>query len=166
MTDVAPSRCSPELATAGLATVGLLDCHPVRDAAELASHFAVRRAVFVREQALFADDRDTHDDDPATVHVLGRVAGVCAGTVRLYVTHGTTWKGDRLSVLPEHRHAGLGGPLVRLAVSTAAARGGTRMDAMVQAGNTTFFIGLGWTPVGGVVEHVGVAHQAMTIALG
>ena len=155
MTDVAPYPCSPDLR----------DCRAVTGPAELAVHHAVRRAVFVEEQALFVDDRDGYDDDPLTVHLLGWVADQPAGAVRLYPTGGTRWKGDRLAVLPEHRRARLGGPLVRLAVSTAAALGGTRMDALVQAVNTAFFRQLGWTPVGGVIEHVGVPHQAMTIAL-
>ena len=158
MTDVAPSPFSP--------APEHLDCHPVTGSVELAAHHAVRRAVFVDEQALFVDDRDEHDRDPSTVHLLGLVDGEPAGTVRLYPAGGTRWKGDRLAVLRAHRRAGLGGPLVRLAVWTATARGGTRMDAMVQAVNASFFVDLGWTPVGGEVEHVGVPHQAMTIALG
>lgn len=144
-------------------------CRPVAGAAELAQHHAVRRAVFVHEQGLFdRDDHDRHDDGPSTVHVLGLVDGVVAGTVRLYPLHplaGGVWKGDRLAVLPAQRHAGIGGPLVRFAVATAAALGGRRMDALVQAVNTGFFSQLGWAPVGGPVEHLGVPHQAMTIAL-
>ena len=158
MTDAAPSRCSP--------APDLLDCRPVTGPAELAVHHAVRRAVFVEEQGLFVDDRDLHDVDPLTVHLLGRVDGEPAGTVRLYPVSATVWKGDRLAVLPPYRRSGLGGPLVRLAVATAAARGGTTMDALVQAANTDFFVALGWRPVGDVVDHVGVPHRAMTIPLG
>lgn len=138
-------------------------CRPVAGTAELAQHHALRRAVFVQEQGLFdRDDRDARDDEPTTVHVLGLVDGVVAGTVRLYPLAGGVWKGDRLAVLPSQRHAGIGGPLVRFAVSTAAALGGRRMDALVQAVNTGFFVQLGWTPVGGAVEHLGLPHQAMT----
>lgn len=143
----------------------LLGCRPVRGAAELAEHHRIRRVVFVDEQGLFAgDDRDSRDDDPATVHVVGLVDGVPAGTVRLYPLGGTLWKGDRLAVLRAHRHSGIGGPLVRFAVATAAQRGGHRMDATVQAVNTDFFLGLGWTCVGGPADHLGVPHQSMTIA--
>src|SRR5580700_7043184 len=71
-------------------------------------------------------DRDAHDDDPATVHVVGLADGVICGTVRLYPLAGTPgrWKGDRLAVLDGHRHQGLGAPLVRFAVATAGRRGG------------------------------------------
>lgn len=168
MTDVLPSR-SPSADTRV--------CRPVEDAAELMLHHRIRRLVFVEEQGLFdRDDRDDSDDDPRTVHVLGLVEGVAAGTVRLYPLdhplepgdapgHRALWKGDRLAVLPDQRHSGIGGPLVRFAVATAAARGGSRMDAMVQAVNTRFFVSLGWTAVGGPFEHLGVPHQSMTIAL-
>lgn len=159
MKAVLPSRCSPSEA---------LRCRPVDSADEMTAHHRIRRAVFVSEQGLFAcDDRDTHDDEPRTVHVLGFVDDVAAGTVRLYplgVT-GEVWKGDRLAVLPGHRRSGIGGPLVRLAVATAAQRGGARMDATVQAGNTAFFLGLGWSCDGDVVDHLGVPHQLMWISL-
>ena len=164
MTVVLPSRCSsaPE--------APWLQCRPVRGAAELAAHHAIRRAVFVTEQALFTDDRDDRDDDPATVHLLGFVSGRPAGAVRLYplgrdpLGRGT-WKGDRLAVLPAHRRSGIGGPLVGLAVSSAGQRGGSHMVASVQAVNTAFFVSLGWAPVGGPFDLLGLPHQQMTIPL-
>ncbi len=166
MTVVLPSRCSsPPEAPALL-------CRPVLGPADLAEHHRIRHEVFVAEQALFApDDRDPHDDDPATVHVLGLVHGRPAGTVRLYplgldpLTGDGLWKGDRLAVRREHRRAGIGAPLVRLAVATAARRGGTRMVASVQAVNTRFFQRLGWTPVDGPFDLLGCPHQQMTIPL-
>lgn len=161
MRDAVRSRSPwPEAATA-------LHCRPVEGADELAVHHAVRAAVFVDEQALFAgDDRDASDDDPATVHVLGFVGGVPAGTVRLHPLGGGLWKGDRLAVLPRHRRSGIGRPLVRFAVATAGQRGGRRMDAQVQAANVAFFRALGWTAVGDPHDHLGLPHQRMTIPLG
>jgi putative N-acetyltransferase (TIGR04045 family) len=159
VTDVDLSRSSPTAEET-------LACRPVRGPVELAAHHEIRRAVFVAEQGLFAgDDRDEHDEDPATVHVLGFVHGEPAGTVRLYPLGGTLWKGDRLAVLPEHRRSHIGGPLVRLAVTLAGERGGSRMDAQVQAPNVRFFMHLGWSPVGEPADHVGVLHQRMTIPL-
>ena len=159
MTDVLPSRCSPELTA--------LRCRPVLGPAELAAHHAIRRAVFVDEQRLFdPDDLDAYDVSGATVHVLGLVDGLAAGTVRLYPLAGEgLWKGDRLAVLREHRHAGIGGPLVRLAVATAGALGGNRMMAQVQVPNVPFFVDLGWSCEGAPTDHLGVLHQLMSIAL-
>lgn len=166
MKAVLPSRFSPsDTAPAGPAA---LTCRPVRDAGELATHHLIRRAVFVDEQGLFTgDDRDAHDDAPDTLHVIGQVDGAAAGTVRLYPLDraGLLWKGDRLAVLPRQRRSGIGGPLVRLAVALAEARGGEAMVATVQAVNTGFFLELGWSCDGQVVDHLGVPHQPMSISL-
>ncbi len=159
------SRSSAEARAARLV------CHRATTDAELAEHLAIRRAVFVDEQRLFVgSDRDAHDDDPATQHVLGYVDGVPAGAVRLYPLRdqdptGGLWKGDRLAVLPAHRTAGLGGPLVRYAVASAGEAGGHTMLAWVQLANVRFFQRLGWTPVGEPAEYVGHLHQQMSIPL-
>src|SRR5690606_41777161 len=73
--------------------------------------------------------------------------------------------GDRLAVLPEYRQLWLGGPLVKYAVATAAAAGGTRMIAYVQLTNVSFFRRLGWSKVDAPVAYVGVPHQQMSIDL-
>jgi putative N-acetyltransferase (TIGR04045 family) len=156
---------SPSSATAS----GRLACHAVSGAEDLAAHFRIRHQVFVVEQNLFAGtgDRDVHDDDPATVHVLGFFSGTACGTVRLYPVPGVPgrWKGDRLAVLDGHRHHGLGAPLVRFAVATAGARGGREMEAYIQPANVRFFEWLGWHPAGGLVTYAGVPHQRMLITL-
>lgn len=160
MTDVLPCPCSsaPEAPA--------LLCGPVRGAAELAQHHRIRCEVFVDEQRLFvADDRDEHDDDARTVHVLGLVGQQPAGAVRLHPLGNGLWKGDRLAVRREHRRSGIGGPLVRTAVATAGARGGSGMVAQVQAVHTGFFVQLGWTPVGRPFDLLGLPHQQMAIRL-
>ena len=132
---------------------------------DLAAHHRVRHAVFVDEQQIFAgSDRDTRDEHPATLHVLGLVDGEPAGTVRLYPLGDGLWQGDRLAVLTAHRAAGLGAPLVRFAVATAAAAGGERMIAHVQPANERFFVRLGWTRIADV-EYVGHPHVRMDILL-
>jgi putative N-acetyltransferase (TIGR04045 family) len=146
-----------------------LACHAVSTAEELAAHFRIRHQVFVVEQGLFRGaggwDRDVHDDDPATVHVIGLFDGTACGTVRLYPVPELPgrWKGDRLAVLDSHRRHGLGAPLVRFAVATAGARGGQEMEAYIQPANVTFFEWLGWRPVGGLVSYAGIPHQRMLI---
>jgi putative N-acetyltransferase (TIGR04045 family) len=160
VTDVLPSRSS------SAPDAGLLFCRAVDGPDELAVHHRMRTAVFVNEQGLFApDDRDVHDDDPVTVHVLGSVGAEPAGAVRLYPLGGSAWKGDRLAVLPPYRRSRIAGRLVRFAVATAAERGGTRMDALVQTANVRFFLSLGWSAVGEPHDLLGLPHQPMTIAL-
>ena len=131
------------------------------------AHRAIRRAVFVGEQGLFAgDDADARDADAATLLGLGRLDGGPAGAVRLYPLDGEgLWCGDRLAVLPAARHTMLGAALVRFAVRTAGERGGHRMVAMIQVPNVQFFAALGWSPDGPVRRFHGIPHQPMAIAL-
>jgi putative N-acetyltransferase (TIGR04045 family) len=156
-------------ASSPVAEARALACRLAAGADELALHYAIRRAVFCREQGMFGagDDRDERDVEVATLHAVGAEGGVVGGTVRLYpVDDGAlVWQGDRLAVLPAFRHGSLGGSLVRFAVRTAGARGGERMVAMIQLPNVRFFLALGWALDGDVVDFHGRAHQPMAIAL-
>jgi putative N-acetyltransferase (TIGR04045 family) len=148
-----------------------LACRTAVTLDERAAHFRIRQQVFVVEQGLFGSnggDRDAHDEDPATMHVVGLADGVICGTVRLYPLSAVSgrWKGDRLAVLPGHRHQGLGAPLVRFAVAAAALRGGLDMEAFIQPANVTFFEWLGWRRAGGLVDYAGIPHQRMLIDVG
>jgi putative N-acetyltransferase (TIGR04045 family) len=146
----------------------LLSCRLVTRPDELASHHWIRHETFVREQMVFAgSDVDAHDAREDVIHVVGYCGEVPAGTVRLYPLDecGHTWQGDRLAVLPEFRHVGLGAPLVRFAVATAGRLGGVSMHAHVQVANERFFTRLGWIRQGDVELYVGRPHLLMTIAL-
>ena len=163
-----PGRSSRTTATA------LLTCEAVATEAERCAHFRIRHQVFVIEQGLFGgsyggadgDDTDVHDDDPATIHVIGRAGEAICGAVRLYplVVPGR-WKGDRLAVLASHRHLGLGAPLVRFAVRSAGRLGGREMEAFIQPANVAFFRWLGWRRTGDPVDYAGLPHQRMLIDL-
>ena len=165
-----------------------LTCRAVTTSAERDAHFQVRRQVFVAEQGLFrgrsgmsgrsgisgdgdgtdgdGTDLDWHDDDPATIHVVGLADDQICGTVRLYpLGAGGRWKGDRLAVLASHRHLGLGAPLVRFAVSSAGRLGGREMEAFIQPANVAFFRWLGWRRTGDLVDYAGIPHQRMLIDL-
>ena len=152
-----------EAARLGLSVV----CRAVRDDAERALHWEIRRRVFVGEQHFFeGTDHDAYDDDPDTVHVLGLCGDVAAGAVRLYpLDEPGMWKGDRLAVLPSFRSHGVGGPLVHFAVRTAAQAEGRVMIAHIQPANVSFFEHLGWHRVGEPVSFVGRPHQMMAIDL-
>jgi len=143
-------------------------CALARGPAELRAHFAIRRSVFVEAQGLFEhDDRDERDDDPATLHAIGRAGDEVAGAVRLYpLDDDGLWKGDRLAVLPTERALRLGAMLVRFAVRTAGERGGRLMIARVQVRNVHFFERLGWRCDGHPEPMLGVTHQPMAIELG
>ncbi len=132
---------------------------------DLAAHHAVRRSVFVAEQGIFAeDDRDARDD--SAIKVVAALGDQVVGAVRLYpLDEAGLWKGDRLAVLRDARRARVGAPLVRFAVATAGAHGGTRMIALIQRRNVAFFGHLGWSPFGEESDFRGTTHQEMEIAL-
>jgi putative N-acetyltransferase (TIGR04045 family) len=142
-------------------------CRVVADAAERELYQRIRLEVFVREQRLFATtDRDGHDNDPRTLHVLGLWGRMAAGTVRLYpLDEPGLWKGDRLAVLGPFRKHGLGAPLVRFAVRTAGELGGGEMVAEIQLPNVAFFERLGWRRRGEPADYCGRPHQRMAISL-
>ncbi|HLI55925.1 MAG TPA: MSMEG_0567/Sll0786 family nitrogen starvation N-acetyltransferase [Actinomycetota bacterium] len=158
---------SPDLVSEAVRVGQPIECRAAASAEELALHHEIRHQVFVTEQQFFAaTDRDEHDDDPGTVHILGLCGQVAAGAVRLYpLEEPGWWKGDRLAVLPAFRSHGLGGPLVRFAVETAGRAGGSRMMAHIQPANVRFFEHLGWQCVGEPVDYVGQLHQLMEIGL-
>jgi putative N-acetyltransferase (TIGR04045 family) len=166
-----PARIRPVRPVNVLVGVDPVVCRPAADPAARAAHHAIRHAVFVEEQGVFADsDLDPRDAggprDTGVVHVLATHLGRPAGTVRLYPTgRPGEWIGDRLAVLPEFRSAAIGGPLVRFAVETAAARDGVLMRAHVQLPNERFFHRLGWTTDGPAETYVGHPHLPMSIAL-
>jgi putative N-acetyltransferase (TIGR04045 family) len=143
------------------------DCRVAGDSWALAEHHRIREEVFVREQGLFqGSDRDGRDDDAGTIKVLGLRDGVPGGAVRLYrLGAAGHWQGDRLAVLSGSRGHGLGAPLVRFAVATAAAAGGRLMTAHIQPRNVSFFEHLGWTIAGEGEIYVGVPHVPMAIDL-
>ena len=134
---------------------------------EREGHFAVRHEVFVRDQQLFPlTDVDERDDHPSTIHLVGEADGRMVGAVRIYPIDGPgRWQGDRLAVHREHRASRLGVDLVQLAVGSAAALGGTVMEAHVQVSNVRFFEYLGWRSNGPTEIYVGTPHQPMTIDL-
>jgi putative N-acetyltransferase (TIGR04045 family) len=134
----------------------------------LRTHWDIRHQVFVVEQAVFVGtDEDAYDADSRTVHVVGYVGDRAAGAVRLYPLDTAEgpgrWQGDRLAVLADDRAAGLGAPLVRHAVATATALGGTHMVAHIQLPNVRFFEHLGWSRDGDTEIYVGIEHQPMII---
>jgi len=143
-------------------------CRIAATADELAWHFEVRHRVFVQEQAVFTgSDLDVHDRRESVIRWLGYCDGVPAGTVRLFELEPAAglWQGDRLAVLEPFRVRGLGAPLVRCAVATAAACGGQRMNAHIQLANVGFFRRLGWTAMAEPEIYAGLLHQPMSIAL-
>ncbi|GBQ26302.1 MSMEG_0567/Sll0786 family nitrogen starvation N-acetyltransferase [Gluconacetobacter sacchari] len=132
---------------------------------ERAGHYALRRAVFCREQGVFQDD----DRDVVDAHAMPIIASCCVagmpdrivGAVRIHEAEPGLWRGSRLAVHADHRKLGrLGAELIRMAVCTAHGLGARRFLAQVQAQNAPFFRRLHWTSLGTVTLH-GLPHHEM-----
>jgi putative N-acetyltransferase (TIGR04045 family) len=125
----------------------------------------LRRQVFCEEQKIFAgDDRDDIDRIATAlvaISYMGVAASEVVGTVRIHQAEPGVWWGSRLAVSSECRRIGaLGTGLIRLAVSSAHARGCRRFLAHVQSQNGLLFQRLNWRIIEPVDLH-GHAHFLM-----
>jgi putative N-acetyltransferase (TIGR04045 family) len=125
---------------------------------------ALRRRVFCEEQQIFRhDDGDAADGVAITivaVSLLGVAFDEVVGTVRIHQAGGGVWWGSRLAVDVRHRRvASLGAALIRLAVSSAHARGCRRFFAHVQAQNALLFQRLHWVTLAEVELHGRLHHR-------
>ena len=125
----------------------------------------LRRQVFCHEQKLFeGDDRDAIDvcaTQLVALSLLGVAADEVVGTVRIHEESPGLWWGSRLAVAADHRNIGaLGTSLIRLAVSSAHARGCTRFLAHVQSQNALLFQRLHWQTLE-IVDLHGRPHHRM-----
>jgi putative N-acetyltransferase (TIGR04045 family) len=137
---------------------------------ERAGAATLRRRVFCEEQALFdGDDRDAIDDVAipiVAVSLLGVASDEVVGTVRIHQAEGGVWWGSRLAVAAGlRRQASLGAAMIRLAVSSAHARGARRFLAHVQAQNVLLFERLHWRTLA-ELELFGRPHHRMEADLG
>jgi putative N-acetyltransferase (TIGR04045 family) len=126
---------------------------------------ALRRAVFCAEQGIFpGDDRDIVDDHAQLIVALSCVGGApdaVVGTVRIHEEAPGRWWGSRLAVHAAFRHHGrIGATLIRLAVSSAHARGCREFLAHVQSQNAAMFERLHWRSLQRETLH-GRAHDLM-----
>nr|WP_041372236.1 MSMEG_0567/Sll0786 family nitrogen starvation N-acetyltransferase [Methylobacterium radiotolerans] len=128
---------------------------------------ALRRQVFCAEQGIFAEDDcdaiDAHALPICALSTLGGDADAVVGTVRIHEDRARpgTWWGSRLAVAKPFRSgAALGTGLIRVAVSSARARGCTRFLAHVQEGNVALFEALHWESLDALDLH-GRPHRLM-----
>ena len=126
---------------------------------------ALRRQVFCEEQRIFVDD-DCDEIDAVAIPIVaissfGVTLDGVVGTVRIHEAEPNVWWGSRLAVAADYRRIGaLGSSLVRLAVSSAHARGCRRFFAYVQSQNALLFQRLHWTTIEEVEFH-GRPHHFM-----
>lgn len=133
--------------------------------ADRAALLALRRGVFVEEQAVPADlERD--DLDEAAIHAVARDgAGRVVGTGRLLVGAGGTGRIGRMAVAGEARRAGVGAAVLAVLEEAAASAGCHRVELHAQVHAAGFYRRAGYEQEGRAFVEAGIAHVAMTKAL-
>ena len=136
---------------------------------QFTGYWALRRAIFAREQQLFLDsDRDEHDDHAKPIVALSLHAGMpdaVVGVVRVYPVGQGRWFGGRLGVCPVYRRHGVVGEiLIKTAVGTALGAGSLGFFATVQPANVRYFRRHHFEVVGGRLV-CGVMHALMEARL-
>ena len=130
----------------------------VRDASELEEVFAIRREVFVVEQAV--PEEEEYDEHEAESHYyLARVNGLPAATARWRVTeHGI--KLERFAVLAQYRKAGVGSAVLRRVLSDLPTDAEfVYLHAQVPAMN--LYARQGFEPVGELFYECEIPHYKM-----
>jgi predicted GNAT family N-acyltransferase len=143
----------------------------VRSEAEMRQALAVRRAVFIEEQAVPESlEVDEHDGDPVRVttalHVLARAGAVPAATGRLLLAsdQGNAHIG-RVAVLAAYRGRGLGTAVMEALHVLARERGFTGITLAAQLHAIGFYERLGYAARGEVFLDAGIEHRWMDRSL-
>lgn len=128
---------------------------------DLAACHAIRRAVFIREQAV-PEALEIDGLDDAAIHLLAVVDGRPVGCARLLID-GAVGKIGRVAVLPEARGTGLGAALMRAALDELRRIPGVttaRLGAQTHA--LGFYERLGFVAEGPVFDDAGIPHRMMS----
>ena len=137
----------------------------VRTPAELEQAFAIRSAVFVREQgvgeALEFDGLDDH-----ARHLLALRDGEAVGTLRVRsLDAGRTAKIERVAVVPAARGSSIGRALVEAALAMARTERAEAASLHAQTAAQGFYAKLGFVAVGREFMEDGIPHIAMRLSL-
>ena len=133
-----------------------------RDAA-----YAIRYAVFVKEQGISAD-LEIDDYDSIAEHTLTFVDGQCVATARIYLDQQNPSKAKigRMAVLKEFRGQGIGTALLSETIRAGMMQGASVFELHAQQSAVPFYAKLQFKPDGAIFDEVGIPHQRMQLVLG
>lgn len=133
---------------------------PARTEAARAACFAVRRAVFIEEQAI-PEAEEWDDDDATCLHLLAEDETGPLGTARL-IARGTIAKIGRVAVMPRARGTGLGRRIMLAALEAARQDGFAEAMLESQVSVIGFYEGLGFVAEGSDYDDgSGILHRVM-----
>lgn len=135
----------------------------VRPTEDLDTCLALRRVVFIEEQAV-PEELERDEYDATALHLLATLDGRPVGTARMLLK-GATGKIGRVCVLRDLRGQGVGAALIRAAVEELRGRGLTRAKLGSQTHAIPFYEGLGFVAEGPVYDDAGIPHRDMVRVL-
>jgi ElaA protein len=130
---------------------------------DLTACWAIRRVVFIEEQAVPAE-LEVDGLDAQALHLLATFDGRSVGTARMLLK-GDTGKIGRVAVLRDARGRGIGAALIRAAVEELRRRGLSRARLGSQVHAIPFYEGLGFVAEGPVYDDAGIPHRDMVRVL-
>lgn len=124
--------------------------------------FTLRRAVFIDEQNLDADEEwDGRDED--AVHAVALMEGEVVGTGRLLTDEGEeTCRIGRMAVRQDLRRHGIGDRILALLEDAAQERGFAQVQLNAQTYVKDFYAQAGYAEYGETFMEAGIEHVAMT----
>jgi ElaA protein len=141
-----------------------LDIKIVQDATDIASCFALRRAVFIDEQNVPEIEEIDGEDDHCT-HILATLKGEPIGTARFQMKNGSV-KIQRVCVSSSHRGQNHGAALIQFIVDYVEKRGiEKRLFLGSQTHAIPFYERLGFTAYGAEYMDAGIPHFDMERSL-
>ena len=126
---------------------------------------ALRRLVFVDEQAVPAELERDELDAVATHAVVRDEAGRLVGTGRVVVGSAGVARIGRMAVAAEARRTGVGSALLAVLEAAAVDAGCTRVELHAQAHATGFYGRAGYAVEGEPFDEAGIRHVAMAKSL-
>ena len=133
---------------------------PLREWAEFAAVAAVRRQVFVLEQAC-PEEEEFDDWEAAATHFVIEWRGRIVGTARLYQPRPGMAKIGRVALLPEVRGRGWGADLIRAMERHLQALGVPEAELDSQVAVIPFYEKLGYVAEGPEFLDAGIPHRHM-----
>lgn len=144
-----------------------LDVRRAESQADREACFAIRAAVFAREQGVRGAERGDRDD-AAAIHALAFVDGVPAGTGRLHLVKtrdGPEGQIAWVSVLPQFRRAGVASAVMRHLLDAARDLHLPYVVLSAQTYAKGLYEHLGFAPVSPAYTMAGIEHQMMVAHL-
>ena len=137
---------------------------PIREASELETAFAIRRAVFVEEQHVPADD-EYDEFETSSQHVLAYLDGTPVGTARWRRTANGI-KLERFAVLAPGRGRGVGKALVQAVLDEVREQQPEPTESIylhAQLAAMPLYAGFGFVAVGAMFDECGIHHYKMVL---